>query len=43
MGRAATAGAGVDGRTTVQDLIWIGVSLGFTALSVVYVALADKA
>jgi len=27
----------------VQDMIWIGVSLGFLALGLVYVALADKA
>jgi hypothetical protein len=31
------------GELTVQDLIWIGVSLGFILLSLVYVALADKA
>lgn len=31
------------GRMTVQDLIWIGVSVGFILLSLVYVALADKA
>ena len=31
------------GVISVQDLVWIGVSLGFTALSFVYIALADKA
>ncbi len=31
------------GRISVQDLIWIGVSAGFIALSLLYVALADKA
>ena len=28
---------------TVQDFIWIGVSVGFVALSLLYIALADKA
>jgi len=27
----------------MQDLIWIGVSAGFIALSLLYAALADKA
>jgi len=27
----------------MQDLIWIGVSAGFVALSLLYAALADKA
>lgn len=27
----------------VQDMIWTGVSVGFMALSLLYVALADKA
>ncbi len=31
------------GAPTMQDLIWIGVSVGFFALSLVYVALAGKA
>ena len=35
--------AAPSGRTIVQDLIWIGVSFGFILLSLVYVALADRA
>jgi len=30
-------------ETRVQDLIWVGVSVGLLALSLLYVTLADRA
>ena len=33
----------VSGAIAMQDLIWIGVSVGFVALGMLYVALAGKA